>query len=301
MGELDIFLAISNTSPQPSWNPLEDLAMLFHYAFMVHAFEAGTIVAIVAGAIGYFVVLRGSAFAAHALSHIGFAGATGAVVLALNPIFGLLAFTLASGVAIGALGNRLRGRDVTIGIVLAWTLGLGVLFLSLYRGYATEAYALLFGEILGISSDDVLVTLVAGILTLAALVAVYRPLLFSSVDEELARAKGVPVTALSIGFMAILAVAVTEAVQVVGVLLIFALIVTPAAIAVRFTSRPPIAILTGVALALAFTWLGLSIAFFSPHPVSFFITSLAFATYLVVRLSEPLRRRFQMGPVGAAA
>jgi zinc/manganese transport system permease protein len=300
MGDLAILLTVSNTSSQPSWNPLEDLAMLLHYDFMVHAFEAGTIVAIVAGAIGYFVVLRGSAFAAHALSHIGFAGATGAVVLSLNPIFGLLAFTLGSGVAIGALGNRLRGRDVTIGIVLAWTLGLGVLFISLYRGYATEAYALLFGQILGISSADVVVTLVAGVVTIVGLVAVYRPLLFSSVDEELASAKGVPVTALSIGFMAILAVAVTEAVQVVGVLLIFALIVTPAAIAVRFTSRPPAAILIGVLLALAFTWLGLSIAFFSPHPVSFFITSLAFATYVAVRLSEPIRHRIQRRTASAS-
>jgi len=139
------------------------------------------------------------------------------------------------------LGNRLRGRDVTIGIVLAWALGLGVLFISLYRGYATEAYALLFGQILGISTADVIATLVAGLITMAALVALYRPLLFSSVDEDLAGAKGVPVTALSIAFMAILAVAVSEAVQVVGVLLIFALIVTPAAIAVRFSSRPPIA------------------------------------------------------------
>jgi len=182
--------------------------------------------------------------------------------------------------------------DVTIGIVLAWALGLGVLFISLYRGYATEAYALLFGQILGISSGDVAVTLVAGIVTVVALVVVYRPLLFSSVDEELAGAKGVPITALSIGFMAILAVAVTEAVQVVGVLLIFALIVTPAAIAVRFTSRPPMAILIGIILALAFTWLGLSIAFFSPHPVSFFITSLAFAAYVAVRVSEPLRQSF---------
>jgi zinc/manganese transport system permease protein len=288
-----ILATIVNTSPQLSWNPLDDLAALFHYEFMVHAFEAGTIVAIVAGAIGYFVVLRSSAFAAHALSHIGFAGATGAVVLALNPIFGLLAFTLGSGIAIGALGNRLRGRDVTIGIVLAWTLGLGVLFISLYTGYATEAYSLLFGEILGISSGDVIVTVVAGVITIGALIAVYRPLLFASVDEELAGAKGVPVTALSIGFMAILAVAVTEAVQVVGVLLIFALIVTPAAIAVRFTSRPFVAILTGVLLALAFTWVGLTISYYSPHPVSFFITSLAFATYLVVRLGEPLfsRRR----------
>ena len=286
-----IFATITNTSPQLSWNLFDDIAALFHYDFMVHAFEAGTIVAVVAGAIGYFVVLRSSSFAAHALSHIGFAGATGAVVLAINPIFGLLAFTLGSGVAIGALGNRVRGRDVTIGIVLAWTLGLGVLFISLYTGYATEAYALLFGEILGISTNDVIVTIVAGVITIAALVVIYRPLLFASVDEELAGAKGVPVTALSIGFMAILAVAVTEAVQVVGVLLIFALIVTPAAIAVRFTSRPFAAIGIGVLLALAFTWAGLTIAYYSPHPVSFFITSLAFGTYLVARLVTSVRFR----------
>ena len=295
-----LFATITNTSPQLSWNLFDDLAALFHYQFMVNAFEAGTIVAIVAGGIGYFVVLRSSAFAAHALSHIGFAGATGAVVLALNPIFGLLTFTVVSGVAIGALGNRLRGRDVTIGIVLAWTLGLGVLFISLYTGYATEAYALLFGEILGISSGDVVVTIVAGAITIAALVAIYRPLLFASVDEELAGAKGVPVTALSIGFMAILAVAVTEAVQVVGVLLIFALIVTPAAIAVRFTSRPLVAIGTGVLLALAFTWAGLTIAYYSPHPVSFFITSLAFATYLVVRLAEPVGQRWRRKPAAVS-
>lgn len=286
-------MAVAAAATDPSWNPLDDLALLFHYEFMVHAFEAGTVVAIVAGAIGYFVVLRGSAFAAHALSHIGFAGATGAVVLALSPIVGLLAFTLGAGIAIGALGDRLRGRDVTIGIVLAWALGLGVLFISLYRGYATEAYALLFGQILGISTSDVIATLAAGLITIVALVVVYRPLLFSSVDEDLAGARGVPVTALSIAFMAILAVAVSEAVQVVGVLLIFALIVTPAAIAVRFSSRPPIAIGIGILLALAFTWFGLAIAFFSPHPVSFFITTLAFATYLVVRLAEGLRPRLR--------
>src|SRR6266851_2113082 len=238
---------------------------LFHYDFMVHAFEAGTIIAIVAGAIGYFVVLRGSAFAAHALSHIGFAGATGAVVLSLNPIIGLLAFTLGAGVAIGALGNRLRSRDVTIGIVLAWTLGLGVLFISLYRGYATQAYALLFGEILGISSTDVIVTLVAGVITLVAVVVIYRPLLFSSVDEDLAAARGVP------------------------------------AIAVRFTSRPALAIATGIVLALAFTWLGLAIAFYSPHPVSFFITTLAFATYVAVRIAEPLRARMTRTALSASA
>jgi zinc/manganese transport system permease protein len=300
MHEAAIFATVGNTSPSLSWNLFDDLGSLFHYEFMVHAFQAGTIVAIVAGAIGYFVVLRASAFAAHALSHIGFAGATGAVVLGLSPVLGLLAFTVTSGVIIGALGSRLRGRDVTIGIVLAWTLGLGVLFISLYRGYATEAYALLFGQILGISATDVTITLVAGLVTAAALIAIYRPLLFSSVDGDLASAKGVPVTAVSVAFMAILAVAVTEAVQVVGVLLIFALIVTPAAIAVRFTSRPMVAIITGIGLALAFTWAGLTIAYYSPHPVSFFITSLAFATYVAVRLSEPIRNRLDMRSIAAS-
>lgn len=290
MADPSLFLAIVDTSPRPSWNLLEDFAALFQYQFMVHAFEAGTAVALVAGAIGFFVVLRGSSFAAHALSHIGFAGATGAVVLSLNPIFGLLAFTLAAGVTIGALGNRIRGRDVTIGIVLAWTLGLGVLFLSLYRGYAAEAYALLFGQVLGISATDVLVTAGMAALTLTALAAIYRPLLFASVDEELAAARGVPVTALSMGFMAILAIAVTEAVQVVGVLLIFALIVTPAAIAFRLTSRPSRALTLSVGLALLFTWSGLAIAYYSPHPVSFFITSIAFGFYLATRIVGRLTR-----------
>ena len=284
-------LVVHDTTPQLTWNLLADLAALFQYQFMVNAFVAGTVVAVVAGTIGYFVVLRSSSFAAHALSHIGFAGATGAVVLAINPIFGLLAFTIGSGMAIGALGNRIRGRDVTIGIVLAWTLGLGVLFISLYTGYAQEAYALLFGEILGISVQEVAVTALVASIALVAMVAMYRPLLFASVDQDLARAKGVPTVALSIAFMAVLALAVTDAVQVVGVLLIFALIVTPAAIAIRFTSRPAFAIGLGVALSLSFTWLGLAISYYSPHPVSFFITTLAFGTYLAVRVVQAAAAR----------
>ena len=290
MPEGGLLLVVNDTTPHLTWNVFQDVAAIFQYQFMDNAYAAGTVVAIVAGAIGYFVVLRGSAFAAHALSHIGFAGATGAVVLGINPIFGLLAFTIGSGTAIGALGSRLRSRDVTIGIVLAWTLGLGVLFISLYTGYAQEAYALLFGEILGISVQEVVVTALVAAIAAVALLVMYRPLLYASVDQDLARAKGVPTIALSIVFMAVLALAVTDAVQVVGVLLIFALIVTPAAIAIRFTSRPGLAIATSVALSLAFTWLGLAIAYYSPHPVSFFITSLAFATYLIVRAVQSAAR-----------
>lgn len=284
-------LALTDASPSPSFNPIVDLQLLLHFPFMRHAFEAGAVVAVTAGVIGYFVLMRNSSFAAHALSHIGFAGATGAVVVGVSPVAGLLAFTVAAAGVMGALGNRLRGRDVTIGIVLAWTLGLGVLFLSLYTGYATEAYALLFGQVLGISEGDVLVTVVAGVVTLTALAAIYRPLLFASVDEDVAAARGVPVALLSVAFMIILAVAVSEAVQVVGVLLIFALIVTPAAIAERLTTRPSRTIALSVALALLFTWSGLAISFFTPYPVSFFITSIAFGAYILARLATGSRRR----------
>lgn len=279
-----------------SWNLVEDVQTQLQYAFMQHAYLAGAIVAIVAGVVGYFVVLRGLSFAGHALSHIGFAGATGAVVLSVNPIFGLLAFTVGSAVGMGILGKRIHGRDVAIGIVLAWTLGLGVLFLSLYTGYATEAYALLFGEILGISLRDVLVTLIAGVITLLAVAALYRPLLFASFDDEVAEARGVPVRFLTIAFMVILALAVSEAVQVVGVLLIFALLVTPAAIAERLTPRPARAIAISVVLALAFTWVGLFVSYYLPYPVSFFITTLAFASYVLVRFGAFMRQQFARRP-----
>jgi zinc/manganese transport system permease protein len=267
------------------------LQELFRYPFMQHAFAAGTIVALTAGVIGYFVVLRGLSFAAHALSHIGFAGATGAVLLGLSPIVGLLAFTAGAGSIMGSLGRRLRGRDVTIGIVMAWALGLGVLFLRLYTGYATAAYAILFGQILGISARDVWLTTAAGALALLALAIIYRPLLFATLDEDVAEAKGVPVRGLSIAFMIILAVAVSEAVQVVGVLLIFALIVTPAAIAQRFTRRPSRGILLSAVLAVLFSWAGLTVAFYLPYPVSFFITTFAFSAYVLARLGSDFMER----------
>ena len=186
----------------------------------------------------------------------------------------------------GLLGKRIHGRDVAIGIVLAWTLGLGVLFLSLYSGYATEAYALLFGQILGISLRDVYITLAAAGVTLAIVAALYRPLLFASVDEEVAEARGVPVQFLSVAFMVVLALAVSEAVQVVGILLIFALLVTPAAITEHVTARPAKAIGLSILLALAFTLIGLFVSFYLRPPVSFFITTLAFGTYLGVRLYD---------------
>ncbi len=275
----------------PSWNLVQDITQLFAYGFSVNALAAGAIVSLVAGAIGYFVVLRGLAFAGHALSHIGFAGAAGAVVVGVSPIAGLLAFTAGSGAVMGALGHRIRDRDVVIGIVLAWMLGLGVLFLSLYTGYATEAYAILFGDIYGVSTTSLLLTLVTGVVTLAVLAGIYRPLLFASLDDDVAAARGVPVRALSVVFMVLLALTVSEAVQVVGVLLVFALVVTPAAVAERLTARPARGIAISCALALLFTLLGLAVAWYSPHPPSFFITTIAFVTYLGVRGGAALRDR----------
>ena len=275
-----LFLA---AAPYFGWDLIRVVQELFRYGFMQHAFEAGTIVALSAGVIGYFVVLRGLSFAAHGLSHIGFAGATGAVLLGAPPIAGLLVLTMGAGGVMGALGRRLRGRDVTIGIVMAWSLGLGLLFTALYRGSASRAIGILFGQIFGITGQEVAVTAVAGALTLLALAIVYRPLLFATLDEEVAEAKGVPVQALSIAFMVILAVAVSEAVQAVGVLLIFALIVAPAAIAERFTSRPSRGVAVSALLAVLFTWAALTVAYYLPYPVGFFITTFACGGYVLAR------------------
>ena len=272
-----------------SVNLLTDLQQILQYKFEQHAFEAGTIVAIIAGIVGYFVVLRRSAFASHALSHIGFAGAAGAVLLGINPVFGLLLFTSGGGVGMAVLGTRAVNRDVQIGTVLAFMLGLGVLFISLYTGYATEAYSILFGEILGISSNDVVVTVIAGLIILSAVAVAYRPLLFASLDEDVAEAKGLSMSWLSIIFMLLVAIVVSMAVQVVGVLLIFSLMVTPAAMAQRLVKRPRSVMIISVLIALVATWSSLFIAFYEPYPVSFFITSIVFISYLFVRFIFPSR------------
>lgn len=285
---LTITTAISEMPFSP--NLITDLQEIFQWQFMQHAFEAGTIVAIIAGIVGYFVVIRQSSFAAHALSHVGFAGAAGAVLLGINPVYGLLVFTTVGGSTMAVLSPRAAHRDIHIGTVLAFMLGLGVLFISLYTGYATEAYSILFGQILGISINDVLLTLAAGLVILAAIAVVYRPLLFSSLDEDVAEAKGIPTILIGIVFMLLVAVATSISVQVVGVLLIFSLMVTPAAIAQQLAKTPLRAMIISVVIALAATWTGLFIAFYEPYPVSFFITSIVFSAYLVVRIVDRRKR-----------
>jgi zinc/manganese transport system permease protein len=271
-------------TPGPSWNLIADIRELLSFAFMRNAFAAGTASAVVAGLIGYFVVLRGSSFAAHAISHIGFAGAAGAVLLGINPVLGVAVLSLTASAGMGVLGKRLRGRDVVIGLIMAACLGLGYLFISLYTGNAQNAYSILFGQIFGITSGAVTITIATSVIVLVLLAALYRPLLFASLDEDVAQARGVPVAALGIGFMLLMALAVSEAVQVSGVLLIFALLVAPGAVAERVTRRPSAALAVAGSLAVLITWISLALAYYTPYPVSFYVTSLAFLFYIAARM-----------------
>ncbi|HEV2449049.1 MAG TPA: metal ABC transporter permease [Thermoplasmata archaeon] len=281
------------------WNLATDLRTMLAFEFMRNAFEAATVIAVVAGIVGYFIVLRKSAFATHALGHTGFSGAAAAVLVGAQPELGLLLFTMTAGGAMALLGTKASNRDVEIGTVLAFALGIGLLFLSLYHGYATEAYSILFGEVLGISSSGVAFTLWAGVAVLAVLAILYRPLLFSSLDEDVAEAKGMPMLFLSLAFMLLLAVMITMAVQIIGVLLIFALAVTPAAIAVRLTSKVGSAVLVSVLIALSAAWSGLFLGFYVNAPVSFLITAIIFSEYVLIRGLGVLRASSILAPLDA--
>lgn len=272
-----------SSGPTFSWNIVSDLRSMWAFPFMQNAFLAGTLIAVVAGLVGYFVVIRRSAFANHALGHTGFSGAAAAVLIGVQPVYGLLVFTMATGTGMGLLGTRASNRDVEIGTMLAFALGLGLLFLSLYQGYATEAYSILFGEVLGIDTAAVWLTFWATLAIIVVTAVFYRPLLFSSLDEDVAEAKGMSLTLIGVIFMLLLAVTISIAVQVIGVLLIFALMVTPAAIAIRLTQRSWAGILVAIAVAMTATWGGLFISWYEPYPVSFFIVSIVFVEYLFIR------------------
>ena len=266
---------------------MTSLLTMFQAAFIYNAFLAGALIATTAAVIGYFVVLRAEAFAAHGLAHIAFAGATGAALLGLAALPGTLIFTIAAALAMGGLGRRLRGRDVVIGLVLSFALGLGVLFLKLYTNAANEAVGLLFGSILSVTTSQIHLAVWLALGVLAVVGFLFRPLLFASIDPEGAEARGVPVKALSIVFLLLLAITVAQAVQVVGILLVFALIIAPPAIAQHIFRRPAAVIGLSILLGVAFTWGGLLLAMLTPYPVSFYIAALAGASYLLaVNLSH---------------
>jgi zinc/manganese transport system permease protein len=262
---------------------------MFAYEFMTNAFVAAGIVAVVSGLVGFFLVMRGQTFAGHALSHIGFAGATGAGLIGLAPLWGLIGFTLIAGVAMGLLSERISNRDVAIGVVLALALGFGLLFLHYYTAFATQATALLFGNVLAVDRETIVTLTVLGIITLVALGVIMRPLIFASLQPELAEAKGVPLRFISTAFLAIVALAVSECAQIVGVLLVFTLMVGPPAAAQRITTGLWSGLIVSALLALAEAWLGLTMAYYTDWPVSFCIAVLSALGYFAA-LALPAAR-----------
>lgn len=260
----------------------ENWSQILASAFMRNALIGGTIVALAAGLIGYFVVVRSTAFAAHALAHIGLPGATGAVLVGVPVVFGLGVFCIGGALVIGALGRRAADREVATGTVLAMATGLGLFFNSLATKSSSTMTNVLFGNLLAITHGQLL-TFAALLAVLAACIGViYRPLLFSSVNPQVAEAKGVPVRALSVLFMALLGLSVTMAVQAVGTLLLFALIVTPAATAIMLTPRPSTAMFTATVISVSSVWLGLVVSAMFNTPPSFVIVTIACAVWAAV-------------------
>lgn len=276
-------------TPEFSWNLVDDVRLMLSYHFMLNAVRAGTVVAVVAGAVGYLMVLRRQSFAGHTLSVIGFPGAAGATWLGLSAGWGFFGFCIGGALVIAALpgdGRAGGGRggdgdeSAGIGTVQAFALACGFLFVSLYNGILSGLNNLLFGTITGISDDQVVLLLAGGAGALVAVTALGRPLLFATLDPAVAAARGVPVRALGTGFLVLLGIAAAATSQVTGSLLVFALLVAPAAAATRITARPGLGLVASVVIALLVTWGGEAIAFFSPFPIGFWVTTLGFTAFL---------------------
>ena len=287
-------------TPTISLNPVDDLNALLTFPFMVNALEAGTIVAVLAAVVGWYMVLRRQSFAGHTLSVMAFPGAAGAALAGLPTTLG---YYLACGAAAlfmrGArgspgLGSPGRGHGTeTATIATVQTLGLaaGYLFLSLNNAVLGGTETLLFGTFLGVSRGQVLALLLVAVVTLALVALATRPLLLETIDPEAARARGLPVAALDLGFLLVLALAVAATSQITGALLVFALLVAPPAAAQQLTMRPGLGLLLSIAFALVVVWLGLGVAYFSIYPVGFYVTSFAFALYVAARLARAARGR----------
>jgi zinc/manganese transport system permease protein len=261
-------------------NTFTTLTDAWQYDFVRSALEAGTVCALLAAAVGYFVVLRQMAFAGHALGHIGFAGACAGVVLGWGALPGMLALNILAAAGMGLLGRRMQESDLIIGMTLAVALGLGTFFLAMFKGYAGEATVILFGNILSVSPGQTLGMAVLTAVSLAGLLVLFRPLLFATLEPELAAAKGVPLRLVSTLFYVLVAVAVAFASQIVGVLLVFTLLIGPPAIAMRFCRTVWPGLLLSIALGVGTTWVSLILAYLSDAPVSFWVPTLLFVLYL---------------------
>jgi zinc/manganese transport system permease protein len=265
--------------------------------FAQHALLGATVAAVICGLVGPFVVSRGLAFAVHGTSELAFTGAAAGLLVAENAIAGALVGTVIVALVIGALGVNERERDSTIGVILAFGLGLGVLLLSHYHGFATSATNVLFGNILGISTGQLAALVAIGAVVAVVLLVTYRPLLFASVDPDVAQARGVPTRLLGIVFMLALAVAVTSAAQVVGTLLVLSLAITPAAAAQRLTARPVLVSALSVAFALVAADGGVLWSLAGTTRPTVLVTTISFAIYVLARVLGPFVMRASDGGV----
>lgn len=283
------------TSGGFSLNLVDDFVHMWSYPFMVNAFRAGAIVAVVAGAIGWFTVLRRQTFTAHTLSTVAFPGAAFATLTGISLGAGYFGFCVAAALVIAALRREGRGggmaESAATGTVQAFLLACGYLFMALYKGLLEGPEALLFGSFLGITTAQVATLAVVATAVLAVLAVIGRPLLFATVDPYVAGARGVQVRAVSVVFLALLGAATAEAAQITGALLVFALLVLPAATAQVVTARPGLGLGLAALFGFAATWAGLVAAYYSPYPLGFFVTSFAFGGYLVARGVRALRGR----------
>ena len=273
--------------------------------FMVNAWIVATIVAVVGGVVGFFVVLRGSAFPAHAIPKGAFAGAAGASLLGINTLIGLGAFSLLAALGIGRLGRRGRS-DVVTALALVLMLALGAAFLSRTSQYEPEIYSLLFGEILGVSTTEIVPVAVLGLVCLVAVAVLYRPLMLSSVVPDIAEAKGIRSYRMQMAFLVVVAAATTVTVPVVGALLMFSLMVGPPAAARALTSRPALAMALSVVIAMVTVWGAIAISYQSNWPVGFFVGTFGAVSYALGRAAAALRRKGgagagQQSPAIAAA
>jgi zinc/manganese transport system permease protein len=282
------------------------LLQMWAFPFMVNAFRAGTIVAVAAGVMGWFMVLRRQSFAGHTLAAIGFPGAAGATLIGVSAPYGYFAFCLTAALVIAAIPRAGRDADghesALTGTVQAFLLACGFLFTALSKGLLGGVTSLLFGSFLGITATQVFVLLGMAVAVLGALAVIGRPLLFASVDPDVAAGRGVPVRLLSTAFLVLLGAAAAGASQITGSLLVFALLVMPAATAQVLAARPAVSLALSVLLALTVTWLGLTAAYYSSYPVGFYVSTFAFAGYVVARLGSLAARRFpRLVPTGAPA
>jgi zinc/manganese transport system permease protein len=278
-------------NPHLSLNPVTDYHQLVVYPFMVNALEAGTIVAVMASVVGWFMVLRRQTFAGHTLSLMSFPGASAAALVGVSLSLGYFSFCVVGALAIAA-GSRTAGRrdfgqeSAVIGTVQAAGLALGFLFLSLYGGILENLEELLFGSFLGITTTEVHTLAAITIGVLVFFLVAGRPLLYSTVDELAAASRGVPVRLLQVAFLVMLGLAVGATAQITGVLLVFALLVAPAAAAQQLTARIPLSLFLTVLFALATIWVGLTLAYFSAYSLGFYVSTIAFALYLACRVSR---------------